>query len=127
VFLEDVRVPRENLLDTLDRGWCQLHDTINVERIVNAAGAVGTGELVLDKASGYASEREVFGREDADIRPISFHNSVCPKCRRVPDAVDRREKLAERFTELLRAFLDDLRDTPSGHRPLSLPLAECRR
>jgi acyl-CoA dehydrogenase len=70
VFLEDVRVPRENLLGTLDRGWYQLHDTINVERIVNAAGAVGTGELVLDKASGYASEREVFGQ------PIGAHQGV---------------------------------------------------
>lgn len=70
VFMDDVRIPEENLLGTLDGGWYDLHDTINVERIVNAAGAVGTGELVIDTAVQYANEREVFGQ------PIGAHQGL---------------------------------------------------
>lgn len=47
-----------------------MHDTINVECIVNAAGAVGTGELVIDTAVEYANERVVFDQ------PIGAHQGI---------------------------------------------------
>jgi len=70
VFLDDVRVSEDQLLGTLHGGWEELHDTINIERIVNAAGAVGTGELAIETAVGYANEREVFDQ------PIGSHQGI---------------------------------------------------
>jgi len=59
------------LFGDLHSGWRDLCDTINVERIVNAAGAVGTGELCLETAANYAEERGVFGEQ-----PIGTHQGV---------------------------------------------------
>jgi acyl-CoA dehydrogenase len=70
VFFDDVHVHEEQLLGTLHDGWSELHDTINIERIVNAAGAVGTGELAINTAADYASEREVFDQ------PIGSHQGI---------------------------------------------------
>jgi len=70
VFIDDLRVHEAQVLGTLHDGWRDMHDTINVERIVNAAGAVGTGELVIDTAVEYANEREVFDE------PIGAHQGI---------------------------------------------------
>lgn len=70
VFIDDLRVHESQILGTLHAGWTDMHDTINVERIVNAAGAVGTGELVIDTAVEYANDREVFDQ------PIGAHQGI---------------------------------------------------
>lgn len=70
VFIDDLRVHESQILGTLHDGWTDMHDTINVERIVNAAGAVGTGELVIDTAVEYANERKVFDQ------PIGAHQGI---------------------------------------------------
>ena len=70
VFLEDVRVPEENLLGEADEGWWALVDMLNPERIGFAAAGTGIGTLAADTAIEYANDREVF---DA---PIGSHQAV---------------------------------------------------
>ncbi|MFB6223771.1 MAG: acyl-CoA dehydrogenase family protein [Haloarcula sp.] len=70
VFIEDVRVPEENLLGEEDEGWWALVDMLNPERIGFAAAGTGIGKLAADTAIEYASDREVF---DA---PIGTHQAV---------------------------------------------------
>ncbi|MFY4814381.1 acyl-CoA dehydrogenase family protein [Haloarcula sp. AONF1] len=70
VFIEDVRVPGENLLGEEDDGWWALVDMLNPERIGFAAAGTGIGKLAADTAIEYASDREVF---DA---PIGTHQAV---------------------------------------------------
>ncbi|RLM94911.1 acyl-CoA dehydrogenase family protein [Haloarcula sp. Atlit-7R] len=70
VFIEDVRVPEENLLGEEDDGWWTLVDMLNPERIGFAAAGTGIGKLAADTAVEYASDREVF---DA---PIGTHQAV---------------------------------------------------
>lgn len=60
VFFENVRIEPEEIVGTLHRGWRELLDVLNTERIVTTAGLVGTVELALRLATGYASERKVF-------------------------------------------------------------------
>jgi len=48
----------------------QLFDTVNPERVLGAAGAVGTGQCALDRAIDYAKEREVFDQ------PIGAHQAI---------------------------------------------------
>jgi len=70
VFLEDVRVPEENLLGEEDGGWWPLVDMLNPERIGFAAAGTGIGKLAADTAIEYANDREVFGQ------PIGTHQAV---------------------------------------------------
>jgi acyl-CoA dehydrogenase len=70
VFIEDVRVPEENLLGEADDGWWVLVDMLNPERIGFAAAGTGIGKLAADTAIQYANDREVF---DA---PIGTHQAV---------------------------------------------------
>jgi len=70
VFIEDVRVPAENLLGEQGDGWNVLVDMLNPERIGFAAAAVGIGKLAARTAAEYANQREVFGE------PIGTHQAV---------------------------------------------------
>src|SRR5690606_17900972 len=68
VFFDNVRIEADELVGTLHKGWRELLDVLNTERIVTTAGLVGTGELAIRLAVDYANERKVFGD-----RPISAY------------------------------------------------------
>ncbi|MDS0477742.1 acyl-CoA dehydrogenase family protein [Natrinema sp. 1APR25-10V2] len=72
VFLEDVRVPEENLLGEEDEGWWALVDMLNPERIGFAAAGTGIGKLAADTAIEYANDREVFGAPVGSHQAVSF-------------------------------------------------------
>jgi acyl-CoA dehydrogenase len=72
VFLDDVRVPASRVLGGVDRGFEVLWDVLNPERILAAAGGVGSAEAALDLAVGYARERSVFGRPIGANQAIQF-------------------------------------------------------
>lgn len=61
VFFDDVAVRRDELVGTLHKGWRELLDVLNNERIVTTAGLVGAGRLATRLGVEYASERRVFG------------------------------------------------------------------
>ncbi len=71
VFFDDVRVEPDELIGTLHKGWRELLDVLNTERMVTTAGLVGTGELALKLAVDYANDRKVFGD-----RPISAYQGL---------------------------------------------------
>jgi len=62
VFLDNVRVPAENLLGKLHAGWTQMLETLAYERILVASMCLGVTQRVMDDAVQYAKEREQFGR-----------------------------------------------------------------
>jgi acyl-CoA dehydrogenase len=72
VFFDDVRVPAENVLGQVDEGFGVLWDVLNPERILAAAGGVGSADAALDVAAKYAREREVFGRPIGSNQAIQF-------------------------------------------------------
>jgi len=61
VFFENVRIEGDELIGTLHKGWPELLDVLNAERIATTAGLVGTIDLAIRLASDYARERKVFG------------------------------------------------------------------
>jgi acyl-CoA dehydrogenase len=61
VFFDDVEVKPEDLVGTLHGGFYELLDTLNTERIVTAAGLLGTVDLATRLAVEYAKDRKVFG------------------------------------------------------------------
>jgi alkylation response protein AidB-like acyl-CoA dehydrogenase len=70
VSLENVRVPKENLLGERGRGFVQFLQVLDGGRIGIAAMAVGLAQGAYEAATRYAVEREAFGR------PIGAHQSV---------------------------------------------------
>jgi acyl-CoA dehydrogenase len=62
VFIDDLFVPDEDRIGEEGRGFRYLLDSLNPERILICAEAVGMGRDALDRAARYARERVVFGR-----------------------------------------------------------------
>jgi acyl-CoA dehydrogenase len=71
VFFDDVRIEPDELMGTLDRGWRELLDVLNTERIVTTAGLVGAGALAIRLGVEYANNRKVFGKN-----PVSAYQGV---------------------------------------------------
>jgi acyl-CoA dehydrogenase len=62
VFIHDLIVSKEDVVGEVGRGFYQLLDGLNPERIMIAAEAVGIGRRALDVAVRYSRERIVFDR-----------------------------------------------------------------
>jgi len=62
LYFEDLRIPTEMLVGEEGRGFYQMLDGLNEERLVIAAECIGLGELAIDRGVAYANEREVFDR-----------------------------------------------------------------
>lgn len=72
IVLEDVRVPRENLLGELNKGFINAMKTLDVGRMGVAAQSVGVAQACLDEAIKYAKERKQFGRPLAKFQNTQF-------------------------------------------------------
>ncbi len=62
VFIDDLFVPDADRIGCEGKGFSYLLDSLNPERILIAAEAIGIGQDALGRASRYARERTVFGR-----------------------------------------------------------------
>ncbi|MBA2631465.1 MAG: acyl-CoA/acyl-ACP dehydrogenase, partial [Chloroflexi bacterium] len=72
VFINDARVPAENLVGEEGEGFRHIIDGWNAERILIASEAIGDGHYFVDRASAYASERVVFGRAIGSNQGVQF-------------------------------------------------------
>ncbi len=62
VYLEDVRVPVENLLGEIHKGYKIAFNILNIGRLKLGAGAVGGARTALGLAAAYTTERKAFGK-----------------------------------------------------------------
>ena len=70
VFLNNVKVPAENLLGERQKGFKIALNILNIGRIKLAAGVLGGAKEVINHSVKYANEREQFGR------PISKYGAI---------------------------------------------------
>ncbi len=70
VFIDGLVVSEADRIGSEGDGFRMLLDTLNPERILIAAEAIGIGQRALAKAVSYAGERKVFGR------PIGQNQSI---------------------------------------------------
>lgn len=75
VYFDDVRVPAANVLGGLDRGFRQVLDTLNGERLNGAAVALGIARGAMETAVGWARQRQAFGRPVGAFQGLQ-HNLV---------------------------------------------------
>jgi len=70
LILDNVRVPKQNLLGSPEKGFKQFLNTLDGGRISIAALAVGIAQGAFEAALAYAHERKQFGR------PISYFQAI---------------------------------------------------
>lgn len=70
IFIEDFFIPEADRIGEEGKGFHYLLHSLNPERIIVAAGAIGIAQDSLRRAAAYAKERVVFGR------PIGQNQSI---------------------------------------------------
>ncbi|MFH1134686.1 MAG: acyl-CoA dehydrogenase family protein [Pseudomonadota bacterium] len=61
VYYDDVRIPKESVLGTLNNGWYELLMVLNPERVGTAMLSLGVAKAAFRDAFEYAQKREAFG------------------------------------------------------------------
>ncbi len=72
LVLDDVRVPGENVLGELGKGYKVAVETLNEGRIGIGAQMVGLAQGAFDHTVKYVQEREQFGRPIAEFQAVQF-------------------------------------------------------
>src|SRR5437660_5445560 len=62
VYFEDAKVPVENLLGEIHKGYKIAFNILNIGRLKLGAGAVGGARTALGLAAAYTTERKAFGK-----------------------------------------------------------------
>jgi alkylation response protein AidB-like acyl-CoA dehydrogenase len=62
LFFEDLRVPSENVIGEVDRGFIQMMEQLPQERVGAAVGNLAHVVQILDETLVYAKERQAFGQ-----------------------------------------------------------------
>jgi len=72
IFFDNLRIPAASLIGEEGKGFRYILDSMNAERILIAAEAIGDGRYFTRKAVDYAKERIVFGRPIGENQGVQF-------------------------------------------------------
>ncbi|MCC3762760.1 acyl-CoA dehydrogenase family protein [Glycomyces sp. TRM65418] len=72
VYFDSVRLPADRLIGEAGQGFSLAMRTLDHTRVTIAAQALGIAQGALDAATGYAAEREQFGRPIAAFQGVQF-------------------------------------------------------
>lgn len=72
IVLEGARIPRDRLVGTENEGFAIAMKALDAGRLGIAACAVGLAQAAVDYATGYAKEREQFGKPIASFQGLGF-------------------------------------------------------
>jgi alkylation response protein AidB-like acyl-CoA dehydrogenase len=72
ILLEDCRVPKENILGELGKGYKVAIETLNEGRIGIGAQMVGIAQGAFDAALAYIQERKQFGKAISEFQGVQF-------------------------------------------------------
>jgi len=73
VIFEDVRVPKENIIGELDKGWPVVEKVLEKATVGLCAQMVGGAQKALDMSVDYAKERVQFGRPIGSFQAIQHY------------------------------------------------------
>jgi alkylation response protein AidB-like acyl-CoA dehydrogenase len=72
VVLDDCRVPQDNVLGEVGKGYKVAIETLNQGRIGIAAQMTGLAQGALDHALAYSNQRKQFGKRIAEFQGVQF-------------------------------------------------------
>lgn len=73
LYFTNCKIPKENLLGEINRGFPLFLKGLDEGRIAISAMAVGMAQGALDRAVAYAKERVQFGRPISQFQAVSFY------------------------------------------------------
>lgn len=71
VYLDNVEVPKSNLIGSLGGGWEVMLSGLDLERVLISGGYVGAAQATVDEALAYAKQRQAFGRPIGEFQSIT--------------------------------------------------------
>lgn len=95
LHFDGLEVPAENRIGEEGEGFRYILSGMNAERILLASESVGDGLYFVDRASDYASEREVFGAPIGSNQGVQF--PVAEAYMKVRAAAVMRDRAADLF------------------------------
>ncbi|MGB9023021.1 MAG: acyl-CoA dehydrogenase family protein [Candidatus Bathyarchaeia archaeon] len=107
LVLDDVRVPKENLIGSENGASDIFYRMMIPERMTSAAGAIGMGRAALEVAARYSERRKAFGEKIRRFQAVSF---------KIADSVTMLD--AARGLVYAAARSVDANDTPNRSRRL---------
>ncbi len=72
MFFNNVKVPKENVLGEVNRGFYHLMHFLAEERLLSAVGSLANAEAAYEVTMEYAADRKVFGKAVADFQVNRF-------------------------------------------------------
>jgi acyl-CoA dehydrogenase len=72
VFFDNMRIPADSLVGEEGKGFRYILSGMNAERILIAAECIGDAKWFIERATGYAKERTVFGRAIGQNQGVQF-------------------------------------------------------
>ena len=70
LYLDNVRLPAENLIGEVGKGWAYIGEHLEHERLSLASSYVGNARTALDDTIRYARDRKAFGRSISEFQVI---------------------------------------------------------
>jgi len=72
IVLEDVRVPKSEILGEIDKGFTTAMKTLSIGRIGVACQGIGVAQGALDEAVKFIKERKQFGQHLSEFQALRF-------------------------------------------------------
>ncbi len=72
LILDNCRVPRENVLGEVGKGYKVAIETLNEGRIAIGAQMIGLARAALEHATAYAKQRKQFGKAISEFQGVQF-------------------------------------------------------
>jgi len=104
LFFTDMRVPKENLLGEVGRGFFQIMAGFQPERLLLAVTAVAAAEAAMDMAVDYAKQRKQFGKAISHFQ----HNAF--KIAEMATKIEAARELSYRCADMYNRGLDCLKE-----------------
>lgn len=120
LFLENARVPADNILGEIGQGFKVAVNILNMGRFRLATGCVGAGKHVLQQTVAYASERQQFGK------PLAAFGLIKHKLAEMAVRLFIAESMAYRTGGLVEGALGGVHGDPQeAMRALEEYAVEC--
>ena len=100
LFFDDVRLPAEALVGTTDAGLAQVFAGLNPERIMAASFSTGIARFAMDRATGYARDRQVWDT------PIGAHQGLAHPLAQCAIQIELARLMTQKAAALYDAGLD---------------------
>jgi len=116
LIFENMRIPKENLLGEVGRGWELVLQSLTETRVLVAAMALGIGQGAMEAAVSYSKQREQFGRPIAEFQGVSFmlaDMAIQVECARaliyrIASIVDRGKRDQAYLASVAKCFASDM-------------------